>query len=568
MGNRSMKSQLSVLGTKKNNSLQSSLESGLSVSDRQVCNCDCIYCQRPCDCSYSDMHSMENLSKSDESVADQDDEQLYSSCDQVRACSSKASVPTDSQTARRREAGSGHRASKTEPTNDCASSIYARVQPAVQFEEAEISSGHGLLSTTSNEESLAPSVLAFDEIVTGTFAAYLKASNTIGGDVAKHAEMVKEGITVQRKFLVVASRSKKPGDADLMKLLQPTSEIIQSIQSYREKSRTSPFFNHLSAISESIPALGWVTVAPAPSPYVKEMNDAGQFYTNRVLKDWKEKDKNHVDWVRSWVQVLTELQAFVKQHHTTGLVWNSKGGDAMQNASKAGSAPSAARGGAPPPPGPPPPPMPNRDLFAEEAGGVDESKALLFASLNKGEDVTKGLKKVTSDMQTHKNPALRTTGPVAAPAKPGVGPKPSAPAAAAPVKPPRLELDGKKWAVEYQKNQPGLIISETGMNQTVYVFKCEGSTLQVKGKVNSIVLDSCKKTSVVLDSVVSSVEFVNCQSVQMQVLTKVPTVSIDKTDGCQIYLNKDSLDVSIVSAKSTEMNVLVPKGDGDYPLSV
>lgn len=76
-------------------------------------------------------------------------------------------------------------------------------------------------------------------------------------------------------------------------------------------------------------------------------------------------------------------------------------------------------------------------------------------------------------------------------------------------------------------------------------------------------LDSCKKTSVVLDSVVSSVEFVNCQSVQMQVLTKVPTISIDKTDGCQIYLNAGSLDVSIVSAKSSEMNVLVPK-DGDY----
>ena len=25
-------------------------------------------------------------------------------------------------------------------------------------------------------------------------------------------------------------------------------------------------------------------MTPAPSPYVKEMNDAGQFYTNRVLK--------------------------------------------------------------------------------------------------------------------------------------------------------------------------------------------------------------------------------------------------------------------------------------------
>lgn len=38
------------------------------------------------------------------------------------------------------------------------------------------------------------------------------------------------------------------------------------------------------------------------------MNDAGQFYTNRVLKDWKEKDRKHVDWCKSWIQTLTELQ--------------------------------------------------------------------------------------------------------------------------------------------------------------------------------------------------------------------------------------------------------------------
>ena len=37
-------------------------------------------------------------------------------------------------------------------------------------------------------------------------------------------------------------------------------------------------FNHFS---ESVSALGWVVVAPTPAPYIKEMNDAGQFYTNR-----------------------------------------------------------------------------------------------------------------------------------------------------------------------------------------------------------------------------------------------------------------------------------------------
>ena len=37
--------------------------------------------------------------------------------------------------------------------------------------------------------------------------------------------------------------------------------------------------------SESVSALGWVVVAPTPAPYIKEMNDAGQFYTNRYLDE-------------------------------------------------------------------------------------------------------------------------------------------------------------------------------------------------------------------------------------------------------------------------------------------
>ena len=41
-------------------------------------------------------------------------------------------------------------------------------------------------------------------------------------------------------------------------MLTPTSEEIGKVQKVRETKRTSPFFNHLSAVSEAIPALGWV----------------------------------------------------------------------------------------------------------------------------------------------------------------------------------------------------------------------------------------------------------------------------------------------------------------------
>lgn len=78
------------------------------------------------------------------------------------------------------------------------------------------------------------------------------------------------------------------------------------------------------------------------------------------------------------------------------------------------------------------------------------------------------------------------------------------------------------------------------------------------------VLDSCKKTSLLFDSVISSVDIVNCQNVQVQVTGFMPTINIDKTDGCQVFLSEESKGVDIITAKSSEMNILIPKGDGDY----
>lgn len=166
------------------------------------------------------------------------------------------------------------------------------------------------------------SVSGFSDIIKGPLSNFLQTSAQIGGDVAEHSKLVQEAFNAQLQYIQLASDSAQPSQNEIMNLLKPTSDKISAIQNYREKHRSSTFFNHLSAISESISALGWVTVTPAPAPYIKEMNDAGQFYTNRVLKEWKEKDKVHVDWVKAWIQTLSELQAYVKQQHTTGLNWS------------------------------------------------------------------------------------------------------------------------------------------------------------------------------------------------------------------------------------------------------
>lgn len=64
----------------------------------------------------------------------------------------------------------------------------------------------------------------------------------------------------QLQYLRLAESHAAPPQSEQNQLLQPTSLKIQAIQELREKNRSSQLFNHLSAISESIPALGWVTV--------------------------------------------------------------------------------------------------------------------------------------------------------------------------------------------------------------------------------------------------------------------------------------------------------------------
>lgn len=41
--------------------------------------------------------------------------------------------------------------------------------------------------------------------------------------------------------------------------------------------------------------------------------------------------------------------------------------------------------------------------------------------------------------------------------------------------------------------------------------------VKVKGKLNSITLDSCKKTDIVFDALVAQIETINCKSVKIQV---------------------------------------------------
>lgn len=165
-------------------------------------------------------------------------------------------------------------------------------------------------------------------------------------------------------------------------------------------NRKSTFFNHLSAVSEGIPAFGWILVAPTPGPHIKEMIDAAQFYTNRVLKDFKDKDPIHAEWVKLWIRTLTELHAYVKQHHTTGLNW---GVQVQRDSNRNGSASSSSVA---------PTVSLSKVVPVEKMNNLQinngPQKTGLMTSINLlGANATSHLKKVPDEIKTHKNPQIR-----------------------------------------------------------------------------------------------------------------------------------------------------------------
>ncbi|KAI0564975.1 CARP motif [Gracilaria domingensis] len=201
----------------------------------------------------------------------------------------------------------------------------------------------------------------------------------------------------------------------------------------------------------------------------------------------------------------------------------------------------------PPPPPPPPPPAPSA------GGGTEDMASALFAEINSlGEKGARaGLKKATRGPVNEEVPATFQPKP-----------KPAAPVktTTAPAKKPVCELSGKKWSVEYQKDNQEVIVEVASMKHTVYVYKCEKSVIQVKGKCNSISIDSCKKVDLVFEDALSQVEIVNSDSVRVQCTGNAPSINIDGCNSVTYFMSEASVEKAmVITSKSAAINLIRPK---------
>jgi len=436
---------------------------------------------------------------------------------------------------------------------------------AARLEQVESKLAHGApagtgsapTSTGASAGVANASVNEYDDLVNEHIKKYVELSKHFGADtaVAKQATIVEHTLAEFRGILLNAANSKKPDTETLKKLYSTTAKLMEDINAIpADKTvHSGPHFNHTSAVAGGISALNWIFMEPTPAPFVGEMRASGQFYSNKILKDFRGKDQAQVDWVNAWDGFLKGLQDFVKKHHTTGVTWNPKGGEAGSFHGSGGST-GASAPTAPAPKAPPKLPPPS--LIEAPKAHNPPPTAALFSELNKGADITHGLKKVTNDMKTKNRPKDEQVSVVKASDKDVTLEKDIK--ATGKQGTPKLALEGSKWLIEWQVNNKSIDINETEPRHTVYISKCSGSVVKIAGKINTIMIDDCKKLGVVFDNAISSVEVVNSKGIEVQCTGRVPNFAIDKSSQVTLYISSQGLDAEIITSKSDAMNVIIP----------
>ncbi|ODQ68218.1 hypothetical protein NADFUDRAFT_68497 [Nadsonia fulvescens var. elongata DSM 6958] len=439
---------------------------------------------------------------------------------------------------------------------------------------------------SAQAESLGPlplSIIEFDEYLKEYVAPFVEKSKDINPLVYEQAKLYAAAFEAEHDFLLIASKSKKPDMSDpvFMELLTPISDNISKLNEIRENNRTSKFSNHLATVAEGAASIGWIGAQSSPAPMIGDFKEGAEFYGNRVLKEYRDVDKKHAEWVKLYFDTFSGLQSYVKKHHTTGVTWNPEG-HAVQEVLKdfkigESSDPSTvpvpalisvgASSGGPPPP---PPPMPAASVFevnlsdstsksAAPSGGMDA----LFAEISKGESVTSSLKKVDKSQMTHKNPELRASSEVPVITKKNpVPPKKPSSLMQKQKKPAKTELNGTKWIIENYDDSHEIVI-EAEISQGIFIDNCNNSTIQIKGKANAITINNCSKIGVLVESLVSSADIIKSKSFGLQITGMAPIVTVDQSDNGQIYLSKQSLDTEIYTSQTTSLNINIPDDNED-----
>ncbi|GFP97317.1 cyclase-associated protein 1 [Phtheirospermum japonicum] len=207
--------------------------------------------------------------------------------------------------------------------------------------------------------AMGPSIVAFDDLISQYVNRVTSVAEIIGGQVLDVSKIIEEAFNVQKKLLVKIKQTQ--------------------------------------AVSDSLAALAWIAYTgkdcgmSMPIAHVEESWQMAEFYSNKILVEYRNKDANHVEWVKALKDLyIPGLRDYVKIHYPLGPVWSASGKIL---------APAA--------PAPPPAALFSSQTAQSSSSRPTQGMAAVFQEISSGKPVTSGLRKVTADMKS-KNRADRS----------------------------------------------------------------------------------------------------------------------------------------------------------------
>jgi adenylyl cyclase-associated protein len=103
------------------------------------------------------------------------------------------------------------------------------------------------------------------------------------------------------------------------------------------------------------------------------------------------------------------------------------------------------------------------------------------------------------------------------------------------------------------------------MAHSILISRCSNTTIIIKNKANAVTIENTSRLSLVIDSLVSTVDVVKSSNFALQVMGSLPTILLDQLDGATVYLSKESTNTRVYSSKSAGINLNIIEGeDEDY----
>ena len=246
----------------------------------------------------------------------------------------------------------------------------------------QIASDFALYCSTDEDP---PALVAYDEHVSKTVTPFVNACLAIDElkDTGKHIKIIWDGI---RDIVKIGTKCKKPSNVQeaLMPHLKPVQDAMNKIRTARLDRKVDW---HIKALMEMLASISWVVMQapPAPSTFIKDTIGSSDYWANKIRKEYKGKDEAHIQFCETMKALISDLSAYVKEYHLSGLMWNPKG--IAIDEYKPDSSSGASKANVPP--------------KKEAAVGVaNMMKELASKRTQDGNSAATGLKKVTRDQQT------------------------------------------------------------------------------------------------------------------------------------------------------------------------